>query len=243
MPSKAWVIVAPRLRIARILVGEALLSFTGGVEGVLLPYPLELEPVLQRFVRGSIEWEEFLREVKEKDLLHTRSWLWIEEPLIKRLRLLRDLGIKLEVECYGLKVRVLTNLASELLRLTLRARLKGRVELECWRDMLSRRAQVVLKDYYITISSSELRDVQCRVLNVWRYPLPPSEELSLSNLSEESVMRYVSYIFDYVATSVNVDEAYLKWLEEQGLKDLASQLRSLLSASSMRSRSLESRTT
>ena len=242
MPSKAWVIVAPRLRIARILVGETLLSFTEKVKGVLLPYPLELEPVLQRFVRGSIEWEEFLREVKEKDLLHTRSWLWIEEPLIKRLRLLRDLGIKLEVECYGLKVRVLTNLASELLRLTLRARLKGRVELERWRDILSRGVQVVLKDYYVTISSLEPRGVEGRVLNVWRYPLPPSEELSLSNLSEESVMRYVSYIFDYVMTSINVDEAYLKWLEGLGLVDLASRLRSLLSASGMMSRSLGSRT-
>lgn len=42
--------------------------------------------------------------------------------------------------------------------------------------------------------------------------MPPSDSLSLENLSEESVKSYVNYIFDFLMKARNPDEAYLMWL-------------------------------
>ena len=214
----AWVLVAPRLRIARFLAGTALSGFAGKSRGVLLPYPRDIEEHVRDFVYGIIEWRRLLEKVKRAGMSYVRSWAWIEEPLLGKLRLLHELGAGFDVRCYGPSTMELFQLTGEILKLVFRVRVTGKVDLESWRRILKTEIKIPLREVYVTFSSVQPKIHGVEVIDVWKYPIPPTERLSLETLSQDTVKNYVSYMFDYIIESKNVDEAYLKWLNDKGME-------------------------
>jgi hypothetical protein len=203
----AYVLVAPRLRLARLWAGEELALAADELEGVLLPYPRDLEAPVRRFVKGASSWEELVAEVRGLGLPYTDVWSWTEEPVLRRLRSLWFSGFRLGVECYGPPLSEEARATEELLRLLLRTRVTGKVDVAAWVKLLG--GQTPVREGYATLSLRSLGGA--RVVE-WRYPMPPSDSLSLESLSEESVKSYVSYVFDYLMKARNPDEAYLLWL-------------------------------
>jgi hypothetical protein len=203
----AYVLVAPRLRLARLWAAEELALAADELEGVLLPYPRDLEAPVRRFIRGVSSWEELVAEVRRLGFPYTDVWSWTEEPLLRRLRSLWFSGFRLEIECYGPLLADEARATEELLRLLLRTRVTGKVDVAAWAKLLGGLPPV--REGYATLSLRSLGGA--RVVE-WRYPMPPSDSLSLESLSEESVKSYVNYIFDFLMKARNPDEAYLLWL-------------------------------
>mgnify|MGYP001626406308 CR=1 FL=1 len=203
----AWVLAAPRLRLARLWAAEQLASLADEVRGVALPYPRELETPVRRFVQGLIGWEELVARVRREGLPYVDVWSWTEEPLLRGLRSLASSGYELRVECYGPPLAEEARASWELTRLILRVRVTGRVELEAWRGVVGS-GSAPAREGFATLS---LRPAGPRSI-VWGYPFPPSDALSAETLSEEGVRAMVDYIFRYVVTTSNPDEAYLRWL-------------------------------
>lgn len=219
-------LVAPRLRMARLLAGEAVAELAEAARGVLLPYPRDLERYIKRYVSGAIRWVELLRAVEGSGLPYAGSWEWVEEPLLRRLRSLWERGFRLAVRCYGPSVGEEAERVAELLRQILRVRLRGEVDLEEWKRVLSGGRPVPLEEGFVTLSSKPVKGAA--VVEAWRYPPPPTEALSANSVSPEAVKRYVNYIFDFIIPSGSLDEAYLRWLESQpGWRGAARRLRIL----------------
>ncbi len=204
-------LVAPRLRMARLLAGEAVAELAEVARGVLLPYSQDLECHIRRYISGIIGWPELLRAVRGSGLPYAASWGWVEEPLLRRLRSLREKGFTLTVKCYGPSIGEEAALTTELLRQVLRVRLMGEVNLEEWKRLLNRGRHVPLEEGFVTLSSIPVKGAA--VVKVWRYPPPPTDALSVDG--PEAVKRYVDYIFEYIIPSSSLDEAYLRWLRSQ----------------------------
>jgi len=204
----AWVLVAPRLRMARLWAAEKLALYADELRGVLLPYPRELELPVRRFVRGIVEWEELVSRVRDMGLPYVDAWSWTEEPLLRTLRSLEGRGYRLAVECYGPPLRDDAESSWELTRLLLRTRVTGRVDLEAWRKLVSS-GRPPTREGYATVS---LRPAEGATVLAWEYPFPPGDALSAETLSEESVKALVDYVFNYLITTRNPDEAYVRWL-------------------------------
>ncbi|MCS7104348.1 MAG: hypothetical protein NZ954_02125 [Thermofilaceae archaeon] len=205
-----WVIVASRLRLARLWAAEEIVLAADELKGVLLPYPSELERHVKGFVKGLTTWDDLVSAVRDSGLPYVDAWAWTEEPLLRRLRSLHASGFKLSIECYGPPIAVEAEASWELARQILRVRVTGKVDLEAWRKLVGKR-EPPAKAGYATIS---LQPIEIARVTAWEYPPPPTDSLSSRNLSEEQVMRMVNYIFNFVVTSRNPDEAYIRWLEE-----------------------------
>lgn len=196
---------APRLRLARVKLAEKLLEMES-VERVALPYPGDLERVLNLYSQGLVSWRRVVEEARERMPGYFRSWIWSEEPLLRALPLL---GAR--VKCYMPPSEKYFREASELALLAFRARVTGRIDLEEWRRVLKGDRAVPAEQVAIANSPP----VEGVGLDVWGLPYPPSEVLTAWSLSEEAVREYVDYVFTYIVHSKNLDEAYLKWLEER----------------------------
>jgi len=203
----AYVLVAPRLRLARLWAAEEIALTADELKGVLLPYPRDLEAPVRRFIRGASGWEDLVAEARRLGLPYADVWSWTEEPLLRRLRSLWASGFRLAIECYGSPLADEAKATEELLRLLLRTRVTGKVDLAAWAKLLG--GQPPVREGYATLSLRSLGGA--RVVE-WRYPMPPSDSLSLESLSEESVKNYVNYVFEYLMKARNPDEAYLLWL-------------------------------
>jgi len=221
---------APRLRLARVRLAEVLLELEGA-ERVALPYPSDLERVLNLYAQGLVGWRRVVEEARERMPGYFRSWLWSEEPLLRALPLL---GAK--VRCYMPSSKDYFSRASELAVLAFRVRVTGKVDIEEWRKLLGSGAAAPPAEHVVVASRPPGGGLG---VDVWRLPYPPSEVLSSSNLSEEAVREYVNYVFTYIVHSKNIDEAYLRWLEERkGLR--VPELWKLLEMSYRRSKELNS---
>lgn len=214
-------LVAPRLRLARLWAAEELALIADELEGVLLPYPRELETPVRRFVKGVVGWEELVAKVRAIGLPYADVWSWTEEPLLRRLRTL-SLGSQLSIECYGPPLADEARATEELLRLLLRTRVTGKVDLEAWAKLVGGGGPP-LKSGYATLS---LRAAEGASVIKWEYPMPPSDLLSSESLSEESVREYVDYVFEYIMRASSPDEAYLRWLSVR-YRDVAEKLEKL----------------
>lgn len=217
-----WVLAAPRLRIARLWASEEIAFLADELRGVLLPYPKELEQPVRRFIEGLIDWNELVARVRKEGLPYVDAWSWTEEPLLRRLRSLVASGFDLRVECYGPPLKEDAEASWELTRLMLRTRVTGKVELEAWRKLVGSGSAPV-KDEFVTLS---LRPASGSRSIVWSYPFPPNDTLTAETLSEERVREAVEYVFKYVVTTSNPDQAYLRWLSNVDAK-LASELEAL----------------
>ncbi len=217
----AYVLVAPRLRLARLWAAEEIALAADELRGVLLPYPRDLGAPVRRYVRGASSWEDLVAEVRRLGLPYADVWSWTEEPLLRRLRSLWAGGFRLAVECYGSSLADEARATEELLRLLLRTRVTGKIDLAAWARLVGGRPPV--REGYATLS---LRAAGEAKVVEWGYPMPPSDSLAPENLSEESVKRYVDYIFDYLMKARNPDEAYLMWLSRHNA-ELAAELAEL----------------
>lgn len=208
------VYLAPRLRLARLrLAGMLSEKYADAGPRVALPCPPELERPLSLYARGLEGWSGLKLRLREALGGFHGSWLWVEEPLVRALPLL-----KAEVRCYGPRASEFTKRGGELAVLAFRARARGEVSLEEWRRVLGGGAQAPdLSCCDVAVSS---RRVEGQVnIEAWPYPYPPSESLDPSNLTREAVLEYVDYVFNYIVGSGSLDEAYLRWLgERRGLK-------------------------
>lgn len=215
---------APRLRLAKLWLAEKLAELADRLEGVLLPYPIDIAQRVSSYIKGSISWEELVQAAASLGLAGASSWAYVEEPLLRMLRTLNMQGIPLKIKCYGPSAEEEAELAWELLRLLINVRLRGVIDLEAWRKILPS-SPVPAEEGYATVTSRRVGGAN--VLS-WDYPFPPGEELTADNLTLESIKEYVDYVFRYVMLSSNVDEAYLKWLESrEGRSERVQQLRSL----------------
>lgn len=219
-----WVLAAPRLRLARLWLAEKLAELADRLEGVMLPYPPDLMQHVRSYVKGLIRWEELVQAVISLGLANVNSWVYIEEPLLRMLRTLNIQGISLKIKCYGPSVKEEAELAWELLKLLINARLRSIIDLEAWRRVLPS-LPVPVEEGYATVTS---RRVKGNNVLHWHHPFPPSEEITAESLTPESLKEYIDYVFKYVLLSSNVDEAYLKWLENrEGQSERLQQLWSL----------------
>jgi len=204
----AQVFLAPKLKLARMKLANMLMELAGELEGVALPYPKELEKVLNLYARGVVGYQRLVETVRESMQGFSSSWLWVEEPLLLALP---RLGVR-RVLCYLRSAADIFSSAAELVTLAFRARVTGRVDLEEWKKVLGA-GNVEAREGYVTIASSAPRGLQAR--DTWGLPYPPPESLDPDNLSEKAVREYVDYVFNYITRSRNLDEAYLRWLEEK----------------------------
>ncbi|MEZ0346304.1 MAG: hypothetical protein ABWK01_07125 [Infirmifilum sp.] len=204
---EGWVLSAPRLRMARLKLANRLLDRTEAFSGVALPYPKELESILNLYAKGTVSFQRVVEVVRDVFRGHASGWLWVEKPL---LLVLPQLGAR--VECYLRTAGELLSHYSELLALTLRTRITGKIKLDEWR-MFSTRAEVTPRKGWITIVNGMPRSTHA--VDVWKLPYPPPETLDARTITDEAVKEYVDYVFNYIVQSRNLDEAYLKWLEER----------------------------
>jgi hypothetical protein len=204
----AQVLLAPKLRLARMKLASTLMELAGEVEGIALPYPKELERVLSLYAKGVVGYQRLMEAIRESMQGFSSSWLWVEEPLLLALP---RLGVR-RVLCYLRSAAEAFSSAAELVSLAFRARVTGRIDLEEWRKAL-RGGDVEVREGYVTIASRAPQGLQAR--DTWGLPYPPAEALDPANLSEEAVKEYVDYVFNYITRSRNLDEAYLRWLEEK----------------------------
>lgn len=191
--------------MARLKLSEKLLDLGEEIRGVYVPYPREMERVVNLYARGEVGWDRVVEEARRGMPEFYRGWLWVEEPLIRSLRVL---GAR--VACYGDKLEGLYRSAGEFLSALLRVRVTGEVRLEEWRKLLSR-SEVPVREGYVTVSSFSVPGATN--VDVWGLPYPPTDEPDVG--SEGWVRELVEYVFDYLVTSRNVDEAYVKWLRER----------------------------
>uniref|UniRef100_A0A7J3X6X6 Uncharacterized protein n=1 Tax=Thermofilum pendens TaxID=2269 RepID=A0A7J3X6X6_THEPE len=189
-----------------------LMELAGELEGIVLPYPKELERVLNLYARGVVGYQRLVEAIRESMQGFSSSWLWVEEPLLLALP---RLGVR-RVLCYLRSAAEVFSSAAELVSLAFRARVTGRIDLEEWRKALGS-ISVEVKEGYVTVASRAPRGLHAQ--DTWGLPYPPAETLDPASLSEEAVREYVEYVFNYITRSRNLDEAYLRWLEEKkGLK-------------------------
>lgn len=205
-----WVIVAPRLRMARLWAAEEVAQAADDLSGVLLPYPRELQTPVRRYIEGLLDWTELVSRVRAMGLSYAGVWSWVEEPLLRRLRSLAAAGYNLKVDCYGLPLREEVEASWELTRLLLRVRVTGKVDLEAWRKLVGG-GRAPVREGYVTLSLKPAEGVK---VSAWMYPMPPSDTLSAENLSVDGVKALAEYVFKYLVTTSNPDEAYVKWLSE-----------------------------
>lgn len=196
---------APRLRLARMKLAEALLGLEE-VRGIALPYPRDMERILNLYAQGYVGWQRVFEEARERMPGYYRSWLWTEEPLIRALPIL---GAR--VRCYLPPTDEVFREASELVILAFRVRVTGRVNLDEWRKAIGGE-RVAPPNEQVTVASVPHEG---EGVDVWGLPYPPSELLASGQLTEELVREYVDYVFSYIVHSRTLDEAYLRWLEER----------------------------
>lgn len=217
-------LVAPRLRLARLWAAEELAFAADELKGVLLPYPRELEVPVRGFVKGLSTWEELVAEVRRLGLPYVDVWSWTEEPVLRRLKSLWAAGFHLAVECYGSTLADEARATEELLRLLLRTRVTGKVDVAAWAKLVG--GQPPVREGYATLS---VRAAEGGEVRRWKYPMPPSDSLSPESLGVETVKSYVDYVFDYLMRARNPDEAYLMWLSNR-FQGLAAELKELARA-------------
>jgi len=202
-------LLAPRLRLARLKLASVLSGeLVGEKPLVALPYPREAEKPLNLYARGLIDWPRLKLALRDIYGDFYRSWLWIEEPLIRALPL-----AEARVKCYGASHSEQVKRGGDLAVLAFRARVMGEVDLEEWRRLLEGRPSLDPGLYDAVVSSTPIEGFESR--EVWGLPYPPTETLGSGPLTRQAVQEYVDYIFNYVVRSRNFDEAYLRWLEER----------------------------
>lgn len=202
------VFLAPRLRLARLKLANILLEHSGMFEGVALPCPRELERVLNLYVRGTVGFQRVVDSVRGVLQGFSSSWLWVEEPLLLALP---RLGVKV-VACYLRSASEALASAMDLVSLAFRGRVSGKFNVEEWRKTVSGEG-IEAREGWAAIASRSVKGVEAS--DVWGLPYPPPEALSPEDVSEEKIKEYIDYIFDYILVSHNLDEAYLRWLEER----------------------------
>ncbi|MCC6003496.1 MAG: hypothetical protein LM590_04070 [Thermofilum sp.] len=203
------VLLSPKLRLARLSVAERLASLMEEFRGIFLPYPRELGKALNAYARGVLDWRGVFEEVKSLMPGFFRGWLWVEEPLIRSLRMLGK-----EVRCYGDASAQLLARSGKYLSLLLRARVSGRIDLEEWRRVLGEE-KVPVAEGYVTVSSRRVEGAEN--IDSWGLPFPPTDDVDV--VTREKVSEIVDYVFNFVVVAENLDAAYLKWLEvKKGIK-------------------------
>jgi hypothetical protein len=199
------VLLSPKLRLARLNLAEKLLDLSEEFRGVYLPYPKELEKSLNAYARGIIDWRSIVEEVKTLMPGFARGWLWVEEPLIRSLRLLGK-----DVRCYGDSSLDLVSRSGKYLSLLFRARVSKQIDLEEWRQLF-RGEKVPLDENYVTVASRSVEGA--RNIDTWGLPYPPTEDMDQPTI--EKISALIEYVFNYILPSKNLDDAYLRWLEEK----------------------------
>jgi len=199
------VLLSPKLRLARLNLAEKLLDLSEEFRGVHLPYPKELEKSLNAYARGIIDWRSIVEEVKRLMPGFARGWLWVEEPLIRSLRFLGK-----DVKCYGDSSLELVSRSGKYLSLLFRVHVTKQIDLEEWRQLFGRE-KVPLDENYVTVASKSVEGA--RNIDTWGLPYPPTEDID--PLTKEKILELTEYVFNYILTSKNLDDAYLKWLEEK----------------------------
>ncbi|QOJ79074.1 hypothetical protein IG193_00990 [Infirmifilum lucidum] len=202
-------LLAPRLRLARVKLASTISrEFASGEVVIALPYPPELEKQLNLYSKGLINWTRLKLSLRNLYGDFYRSWLWVEEPL---LRAMPVIGAK--VKCYGSRASEYTKRGGDLAVLAFKARARGEINLEEWRKVVEGRPLLEPGPYDVVVSSAPMEGFENR--DLWGLPYPPSEALGSSPLTREAVLEYVDYVFNYIVKSRNLDEAYLRWLEER----------------------------
>ena len=202
------VLLSPRIRLGRFKLANKLLEEELSPEVLQLPYPKELERVLNLYVKGVLGVHRVFEYVREVLGEFASSWLWIEEPLILSLP---RIGVK-RILCYLRDAADAIANASQLVSLAFRVRVGGKINLEEWRKTLTD-SYMETREGWVTVANSF--KVAPRAVDTWGLPYPPPERLDPDNITEEDVREYVEYIFNYIVNSRNVDEAYLRWLNEK----------------------------
>ncbi len=202
-------LLAPRLRLARVKLADAISrEFAGDRVAIALPYPPELERQLNLYSRGLLDWTRLKLSLRDLYGDFYRSWLWTEEPLLRALPV-----VGASVKCYGSRAAEYTKRGGDLAVLAFKARVRGEIDLEEWRRVVGGKPALEPGPYDVVVSSAPVEGFESR--DVWGLPYPPSETLSSSTLTREAVLEYVDYVFNYIVKSRNLDEAYLRWLEER----------------------------
>ncbi len=223
MPGAARVIFVPHLRLGRALLVNKLVEL--GCHKLALPYPKELRRDLTLYSQGSIGWRELVWRVRELLGDYHRPWLYVEEPLVRGLRILREAAGGLSIVCYESLEELRRGLEGRygLLALALRRRVGLSVSPEEVRRhlrggdgaLVKVLARVVELGYVAVVTdrglASALADEVLEVLP--GYVESPAERI-LKCPDERTFEEFVKYIFDYVLTSENADVAYFRWLAD-----------------------------
>lgn len=138
--ARILLILHPDLRISMLRVVNLLRGAIRGYRGLLLDLPSEMEDAVNGLARGETSYDEFLEEVERGGHLPEPmgAWEYTFRPLLEALPRISPPGFM--VRCYGSREREFARVeaAVRIAQLTLRAALRGRVEVDEWRDILNR---------------------------------------------------------------------------------------------------------
>ncbi|RLE64063.1 MAG: hypothetical protein DRJ38_06195 [Thermoprotei archaeon] len=221
----------PKLKIARLFAAGLILAKAEKADLLALPYPKEMKNELEKFTRNLLSWNQLQKRIIELMGSYGYSWLNIEEPLFLGLRLIRERNPRLKLFLYGSiseedeKYRLI----SDLLALALKCKLKGRIEVREWRQILNRyhRSQIEIKDKKAIIvveDRSQIPRDSILVEALPGYVESPIERLFSLQISEQVIKDYIEYVTEYLVRYSTIDYAYFKWVKDRGFRGLIARL-------------------
>lgn len=131
-------IIYPELRISSLKAASLLEGAIRGFRAILLNLPSEMEGVVNRFAFREISYDELLEEIHREGYIPEPlgAWEYSFRPLLRCLPRIHHPG--LSIRCYGRREHEYARVESavRLAQLTLRVALRGKVDLDEWRDAL-----------------------------------------------------------------------------------------------------------
>ncbi len=234
------IVFIPRLRLARAQALGALANISDKARGLALPYPVELARTVRAYVKGKVSWEDVKLRLRRLLGVYGGIWLKIEEPLLRGLKELGFADLVFTARARGI-VKGFTS-ALELLAYALRLRLGAAVNpsevyslTHRLRPYIGFEPGLAARGYAVIVDSLRIAQVLAesfRLVNVMPgYVETPLEELIWAGRGEvlEALRRYTNFVFNYLTTSRDLDEAYLRWVvDEYPESYLAREARKLL---------------
>lgn len=109
-------------------------------DSLFLNFPENLEPLVRDLGENRLSYRVFIEEVRERKLLPEpiNGWRYTAEPILKSLRVVKLYRRELEIHCYkDVNYNLLSaDIATKIARLTLRATMTSRINVEDWKDIL-----------------------------------------------------------------------------------------------------------
>lgn len=144
--EEVYILALPKLRISHVKAAQKLSNLS--YEVLLLMFPRELEEQVKTLAEG-LPYQYVVKEIKKRKLIPEPfgAWEYYAEPILKMLFTVKKQNPNLDIYCYGNSAyeNILTETATKIATLTLKALTTGRIDIKEWEKTLLEELQFSLE--------------------------------------------------------------------------------------------------